>query len=173
MSYEIKITCTAETPITSKFAQFEALARNAQDYLSDIKSECEPIIHQVGKAKYEAIMAQIAPIAQSAQKLCVLRNENITLYGIGTVANLQVIVCKDYYRVQFIPKGSCISNAYPFDFDINEKALCYKNGLLTHWSEYDIIEQLEKSLTDKYNEHINSLKSQAAEVKQWKSDMLK
>ena len=176
MENKIKITVEYEKPEMSKIDALIEQYVAAEKVTNATISETKPIIEACGRAKYEAICKQLEQIGWKLRKFCLIGKRVVSPYiEVWYEDSRRFRIEYDYkydgisylYNVGTFNSGNSFYNASNYEY------LIRKDGLVTNWNKYNIINELNIALEKKVQSEIDSRFHHANEVKKHLDTMLK
>jgi len=175
MANEIKVTAQYETK--SRLDNLERLAEIAKKATEEFryaKTVIQPIIEAEGDKKYAAICEQLKPYTEFLRKTEHMFRENSVYFSVadgnGFHRTVYVSARDNWVIIQFgdsrfyVDRNGVIEN-------ISVGHFCKKDGILTHWNEFNFIEKLERAIAERVKEYTERVEAKAKSIYATKTAM--
>ena len=172
----IKVTVEYEKPEMSKIDALIEQYVAAEKVADATISETKPIIEACGRVKYEAICEQLYQIGEKLRKFCLIGKRIVSPYidfRYEDGKRFEIKYDYKYDSISYLYNVGTFNSGDYFDSERNYEYLIRKDGLVTNWNKYNIINELNISLEKKIQSEINSRFNHANEVKKHLDTMLK
>lgn len=173
MENKIKVIVEYEKPEMNKFEALLNQYKIAEKIANATEVELTPLIQEGGKAKYIAICEQLTVIGKQFREYCLVTKKKYythiwTKYRnyCGSDVYFSIGYTPDDDTLHYLFNGYSLDRGYGWDFmnfECNSKDLIGDGGVVTRWSRFNIISELQQCLECCMT---NAIKNQAERVSQ-------
>lgn len=176
MADEIKVTAQYETKSRlDNLERLSEIAKKATEEFNYAKTVIKPIIEAEGAKKYEAICEQLKPYTEFIHKNEHMFRETDILFpvvndGGYSSYTIRVSAIGGYIKIKF-GNSEFYTEHRGIIENISVDRFCNKNGILTHWNEFNFIEKLELAIANRVKEYTKNVEANAKSIYETKTSM--